>query len=308
MAHQAGKWAQIRNLAGSLAEKGRKVYLRYSAILDGRTRPEHREWHGLILPWDHAFWRTHYPPNGWHCRCTVEVLTDRDLARRGMKPTAEADVPTIVEESRFVDTPLGPETLRVPKGIDIGFGYNVGESWLAGTVPPALQHPLPPFGTPAPPHNLPPLPPRPVDPARILPDDLPEADYVAAFLAEFGAAPGRPVGFRDVTGTALAVGEELFLAADGKSKAKKLGRHPYMLLLADALKDPDEVWVDWEDVRGVPTLRRRYVRRVDLPDKAGALTVFEWSGEGWWGTTTFAPDKEAYVERQRGGVLLYQRQ
>ncbi|NTV80668.1 MAG: hypothetical protein HGA24_04505, partial [Candidatus Aminicenantes bacterium] len=47
-----------------------------NAILDGVTRPLHRAWNGTILPVDHAWWKTHFPPNGWRCRCTVRALDD----------------------------------------------------------------------------------------------------------------------------------------------------------------------------------------------------------------------------------------
>ena len=45
--------------------------LRYSAVNDRRTRPQHRAWHGIVRPLSDDFWNTHYPPNGWRCRCTV---------------------------------------------------------------------------------------------------------------------------------------------------------------------------------------------------------------------------------------------
>ena len=41
----------------------------YDAVNDSRTRPQHLEWDGLVLPVDHPFWKTHAPPNGWGCRC-----------------------------------------------------------------------------------------------------------------------------------------------------------------------------------------------------------------------------------------------
>lgn len=34
-------------------------------------RLQHLAWNGLTLPADDAFWRTHYPPNGWGCGCRV---------------------------------------------------------------------------------------------------------------------------------------------------------------------------------------------------------------------------------------------
>ena len=83
MAYARGRWQAIERLAHM------RPWLRYVAILDERTRPEHARWHGTILRWDHPFWQTHYPPNGWNCRCTVQQLSDRDLERFGFTPSKE---------------------------------------------------------------------------------------------------------------------------------------------------------------------------------------------------------------------------
>lgn len=58
-------------------------YFRYVAVLDDRTRASHRALHGLILPKNHPFWDKGYPPNGWNCRCKVQVVDDDDLRREG---------------------------------------------------------------------------------------------------------------------------------------------------------------------------------------------------------------------------------
>lgn len=44
-------------------------FLRYDTAGDDRVRPVHAGWDGIILPIDHQFWATNYPPNGWGCRC-----------------------------------------------------------------------------------------------------------------------------------------------------------------------------------------------------------------------------------------------
>jgi len=58
-------------------------YLRYVAILDGRTRPSHAKNHGVIRHRDDAFWATHYPPNGWNCRCRVQAYSLKQIKRQG---------------------------------------------------------------------------------------------------------------------------------------------------------------------------------------------------------------------------------
>lgn len=117
-AYAAGKWQQIQETKAS------HPYLRYSAVQDSRTRPLHRAWHGTILPVDNAWWRTHYPPNGWGCRCTVIPLSERDLQRRGWKVTDPA--PSGGGLPRAVRGSQGNRIESIPPGIDPGWDYNVG--------------------------------------------------------------------------------------------------------------------------------------------------------------------------------------
>lgn len=119
MAYSAGKWQQAQETAAD------RPYLRYSAVLDSRVRPLHRAWHGTILPIGDAWWRTHMPPNGWNCRCTVMTLSARDLERRGWSVSGMPE-----GASRWVDVP-GRGRELVPDGVDPGFAYNPGEANLA---------------------------------------------------------------------------------------------------------------------------------------------------------------------------------
>jgi len=118
--YQAGRWDQAWRLRDD------RPFLRYVAVQDDRTRPQHRQWHGTVLPIDADWWKTHYPPNGWGCRCTVQSLSRRDMARRGYQVTSPAPKPQLVERS--VNTPDGQRTEMVPAGIDPGWAYNVGQA------------------------------------------------------------------------------------------------------------------------------------------------------------------------------------
>lgn len=119
-AYAAGHWARIQENARSAP------YLMYTAVLDERTRPQHRAWHGTVLPVDHEWWRTHAPPNGWNCRCTVIQLSRRDLERLGK---SGPDEPPPSPTRRWTNPRTG-EVLEVPVGVDPGWGYAPGRSRL----------------------------------------------------------------------------------------------------------------------------------------------------------------------------------
>lgn len=119
-ARMAGKWQQFERL------KKRRPFLIYKTVGDERVRPEHAQWDNTVLPIDDPFWNTHYPPNGWGCRCTVRSASRRDLDRQGLSVT---DRPPLNLEPR-VNTRTGEDLGEVPAGIDTGWDYNVGKAWL----------------------------------------------------------------------------------------------------------------------------------------------------------------------------------
>jgi len=116
--YAAGRWEQIQEV------KATRPYLRYVAVMDERTRPEHAAWHDTVLPVDDPWWQTHFPPNGWNCRCSVQSLNERDLARYGLSVSDQAPPVEMVE--RTVNTSDGPRVVLVPAGIDPGFAYRPG--------------------------------------------------------------------------------------------------------------------------------------------------------------------------------------
>lgn len=119
-AYAAGQWQEIQ------AAKISHPYLRYITKEDARVRPEHAAWDRLTLPVDHPFWETHYPPNGWRCRCRVISISQRDYDR-GVDPNGKPLNKTAPEDRRifWTDKRTGQERL-IPVGIDPGFDYNVG--------------------------------------------------------------------------------------------------------------------------------------------------------------------------------------
>jgi len=81
-------------------------------------RPHHLAWHGLTLPAEHEFWKTHYAPCGWGCQCRITSVTRREgeaSARAGLgEPPADWQT-------------INPKT-GTQVGIDKGFDYAPGAS------------------------------------------------------------------------------------------------------------------------------------------------------------------------------------
>ena len=117
MAWSAGRWQRIQ------AAKDSHPYLRYVTRADERVRQSHRVWHNVTLPVDDPWWRTHYPPCGWRCRCRAVPMRRAEFEQMGdlqRQPPSEPDVPWT--------NPRTGEVRMIPARIDPGFGYNVGEA------------------------------------------------------------------------------------------------------------------------------------------------------------------------------------
>jgi SPP1 gp7 family putative phage head morphogenesis protein len=107
-----------------------RPYWKYVAVMDERTRPEHAQWHDTVLPADDPWWNTHYPPNGYNCRCTVVSLSGREVDREGLLVMPSPKIETY----EWVDKRTG-EVHDIPKGIDPGWDVNPGKlGMMAGLI------------------------------------------------------------------------------------------------------------------------------------------------------------------------------
>ena len=77
-------------------QRGKKEmpYLQYQCIMDGNTRPEHAQLHGVIKRIDDDFWDRYLPPNGWGCRCEAIQLPGSSYEET---PNTQINVPFVPE-------------------------------------------------------------------------------------------------------------------------------------------------------------------------------------------------------------------
>jgi len=117
VAYSAGHWANAQ------ATKAAMPYLLYDAVDDSRTRLEHALLDGKVLPVDSPFWRTHYPPNGYNCRCGVIQMSQQDLEDFGLKVSKEPKI-----RYRPWLNPRTGKWHKVPTDLDPGWDHNPGAS------------------------------------------------------------------------------------------------------------------------------------------------------------------------------------
>lgn len=103
-AFSAGRWEQAQRLE---AARPGTIYGRLITVDDERRRPTHAQMHGIIRPIGDRYWLTNWTPNGFNCRCHVQIVSDRDLKRYGWTVTPDSD----------------PRLLVPP---DPGWAFNVG--------------------------------------------------------------------------------------------------------------------------------------------------------------------------------------
>lgn len=321
-------------------------YLRYSAVGDARTRPAHMALDGLILPVDHPFWRTNYPPCGHNCRCTVIPMTEK---------AALAAIGAAREEGRVIDqvpadaAPPPPgwdyDRLQIPPPANPQDKARWRWSERDQTWKPVRRAPLegleraverrqavcvPKMFARDRSHSLwchgvgvevlqrygtslrrdEPMP----DPQRLaqtldLPQGMKPEEYIAAFMAEFGSGAKGTILHESLPGITLAVSRAIFEKQSGASKLMKRDRHRNVRYLAHGIKTPDEVWYV-RDSGGTEALY--YLSRLGATTRTeGTLAVFRWNGSTWEPATGYAASP-AYVDEQREwlkavGVLLHRR-
>lgn len=268
--YNAGRYAQLTR-PEMLQARPFWQYRHNDRGISRNPRPLHLSWNGKVLPWNHPWWKTHMPMNGWGCNCGIRALSARDLAKMGKIAPDVAP-----NDGTYTWTSPDGVTMEIPNGIDPGFDFNIGE---ASRSLPAAQR----FGNVV--GNMPP-----VWRERVLTDAQQRAvDWYAdlgpvidAMLADRATPRGRTLGagmlkpatfkFLEDRGTppataliAVSDAEIAHMARDSKASAGRGLSGDFLRQLPLKLATPDAVLFDNAD----PALV--YVWR--LPDGAYAKAI-----------------------------------
>lgn len=314
VAYSAGRYQQM----SSPAVRAVRPYLRYLKSRSATPRKEHEKWYNLVLRYDDPFWDTHYPPNGYGCKCGVTSVSGRELERLE-KEEADGGYPIHtkapeLETYEHLNRKTG-EVKQVPIGIDPGWDYNPGQaawgkqlsrkkmsesqaqksdtweqltpgSWQTYGLPKTLEL---------------------AEPKAEVGPKITDANLATQSLQKILGGEEKVFSLQGNDGFRY----DLLVNAETLIDHIDLNRTPYLPLIPEVLTDPDEVWMRFDRHKATNrvVLRQRVIKMLSLPKgKKGMLTVFE-AENGWitaW--TMFPVTKTSYTNKQRSGVLMYSRQ
>lgn len=83
----------------------RYPYWRYDTVGDNRVRSSHAALDGKVLRADDPWWKTHYPPWDWGCRCIVTELSEGDVEDMGLTISKSEDMPMPGHSKTFMFDP-----------------------------------------------------------------------------------------------------------------------------------------------------------------------------------------------------------
>lgn len=248
--YAAGRWERIQR------NKRAFPLLEYVSVMDGREREEHHAWHATVLPVDDAWWETHYPPNGWNCRCVVKPISRGQAERRGLKVTK----PRAFPKRQWINKRTG-EIHMIEKGLDAGWAYHVGKARSDGLTP----GPMDGDGIAA-------------MSALSAGDEAAVNDFLAAFDLTSRAARIGGRTYVDAGHWPIAIAASWFRGDDGAAAlpaglaAAELGD------VADAILSPAEIrWLWIASDNAPPQLVRRYFGQ---PGADGAVMIVDVAR--WW--------------------------
>jgi hypothetical protein len=299
-AYAAGRYAQMTD--PDLLRV--RPYWQYCHV-EGETcpRPEHLAWNGLVLRHDDPWWSTHYAPNGWGCRCYVKTLSAGDLKRMGKSGPDKA--PPEEMRAASLNTSAGPITIQVPKGIDPGWGYSVGEANQGKRVAEQVMDAWRQDGG-----KWKSLTPDEAPPEKLLPIDKPKAapGPPTASLAALTAAIARSIGATEAA-IAAPTGDTVLVNAPALADhwGTHLERGAIAPFIKEAITDPAEIWMAFEQhpETGQVALRQRFLKAIDL--KRPGLLLMAQASKGRLEAWTMFQTDPAYLAKQRRGRLIWKR-
>lgn len=251
------------------------VYWRYQSALLESTRDKHAAMHGTIKHRDDSWWNTNYPPNGWGCKCKVTARSLKEIEKKGWK----------IEK--------GSSSNIASKDWD----YNVGDTSKVSQLSKIdLDKSLSTLST-----------------LKSIKKDsyknLSEKELESKFYKTMGIKEGEI--FIDKVNDPMIIDKSLFLSASGHSKIKKQNRHLYLDEIAKTIKEPHEIYLEFDvgKITGEKRVLKKMFRYLNDDGKQRALLViFEYLKDKTQGVSAYYVKEATQVNKRRFEKLIYKKE
>lgn len=252
------------------------VYWRYVSALLETSRKSHKTKHGIIKHRDDEWWRTNYPPNGWGCKCTVTAHTKSELEVEGWKLDTSKD--NIADKDWAYDVGAGSQVSAISK---INLDSSLKE---LPTIKKELSY-----------------------------KELSDNELKDIFYKSMALKSGDT--FIDKIGDPTVIDDNLFTVANGFSKISKQDRHLYLDEFANLLKDPDEIYLQFEKlenenenlVNPKERLVKKFIKyyQTSTGAKRALIAIFEYQKDKTQGVTLHFINSAGSIENKRNEKLIY---
>ncbi|WP_455756488.1 phage minor head protein [Sulfurimonas sp.] len=245
------------------------VYRRYVSALLPNTREAHAHMHGIIKHKDDEFWINNSPLNGWGCKCKKTAHSEKQIERKGWK-TTDGKISDIAHEDFAYDTRKGNKLTKLSK-MDLDASLS--------SLPTATKNKAY--------------------------EALSETALLSAFYEKLGVNKGDT--FLDKVNDPMIIDDNLFLSHTGHLKIAKRDRHLLLDEMIPTIKDPDEIYLEWDDKAS--RLIKKMFRYITVDKKKRAMiAIFEYEKDKTQGVSLHLLESATGVEKKRIEKLIYKRE
>ena len=256
------------------------TYWMYRCSFLENSRESHKAMHGTVLHRDHEFWEENYPPNDYICFCGVTAHSESDLKRRGITPT-QGQVQSIASKD---------------------WAYNVGKNTnLLELKKINLDDSL---------NNLPIL-------NKVKDESLKKLDF-NGLKNKFYQALAIKEGdiFIDKTNDPITITDDFFKSLD-RVKIDKKTRNLFILELANTLQNPNEIYLEFEQLRDISDkyidkdsrVVKKYMKyyKTEAGAKRALMVLVEYLKDKTTGVSAYFISNTGTVEKKRVEKLIYKK-
>ncbi len=274
------------NYQGMIANTVNRPYWMYEAVMDNNTRPNHAKLNGKVFRFDDPIWETHYPPNGWGCRCSVRALDDDDLNEMNLNVSSGNDFDNVIKIDRGWDYNPGKDFFDFD---DFGkFRVNPKQKDYTTYGRPSLKN---------------------VDEKYFqeAPEQLPKIKDVG--IEKFVQLVKKEFGLTDKNYTVIdtADNDKAIITYERLKHtwAKQDGREQFLSYIKPTLQNPFEVFLtEYISDKGYIEYRKNYVSLFKDSKNRSFFTVLRLGKDGsiFWNAY---PQDFKYMDKIRKGALLF---